>query len=149
MNLAFRTSYPASSNLAPADSPALSPAKLSAKLSAFSSRLNGPKSADIKVAYRKATTNLVARKFNLVLSMIATSFIMQNQPVFNHSLEEQRDQMNRFLGDTLEKELLPVFRLSKKKPKLPGLPLPQLPEEPEGSGRDCQDMGQYVSHTRS
>ena len=71
----------------------------------FSARLTGPKSASRKVPYKRATTNLLARKFKVVFSMLAASLIMTNQPVVNASLEEQKDQMNRFLGDVLDKEI--------------------------------------------
>ena len=72
------------------------PAVTPARPAVFSSRLKSPKSADRKTEYSKATTNLVARKLYLVLSMIACSLIMQNQPVLNHSLDESLS--GRYIG---------------------------------------------------
>ena len=85
----------------PADSSAIRPDELSAVLpeapASFTARLTGPESACRKEPYKRATSNLLARKFKVVFSMLAVSLIMSNQPVANASLEEQKDQMDRFL----------------------------------------------------
>ena len=76
----------------------------------FTARLTGPESGARTEPYKRATSNLLAHKFKVVFSMLAVSLIMSNQPVANAtvanaSLEEQRDQMDKFLGDVLDKQI--------------------------------------------
>ena len=83
--------------------PASNPAALSSRLK--TGCLHPADLKKIPKPYSRSTTNLISRKANSILMMIAASFIMQNQPILNHTLEKQKEAMDKFIGDSLDKTI--------------------------------------------
>ena len=83
---AERTSRQSAADASAVDAPAVFSKSRSAKLSL-------------------STTGLLSRKVGQMMMILACGFLMRNQPIFTQTNETNRESMDRFLGDVLDKEI--------------------------------------------
>ena len=60
-------------------------------------------------SYTRSTTNLLSRKADNILMMLACTFLIQNQPIMNQTNETQKEAMDKFIVIAIVKVIVADF----------------------------------------